>query len=297
MPSPPPARPLVIAHRGCRAQVPENTLPAFERALDLRVDGIEMDLHLSGDGQVLVSHDPRPLPGKCRLSTGPLPVEPPCWGELELSTIQDNYIADCQFELGSAERPKTLYTGRIAPLLMKNVASVFVPPTLEQVFALLAAYGQLGAEQALYLQSIRIFLEIKRAPFYDALWLGPHGERFEQCVASAIERSSFCKNVVVLSFVPRALQAIGQCNRSIRTALLTAHTPVNLLTDMQHLNAQLWCPYYQSIDRSAVEIAQAAGLQVIPWTVNDAKEMAVLTEWRVNGLVTDVPDLLQALGC
>jgi glycerophosphoryl diester phosphodiesterase len=50
-------RPLVIAHRGASGERPENTLSAFERALELHADMIETDLHLTRDGVVVIHHD------------------------------------------------------------------------------------------------------------------------------------------------------------------------------------------------------------------------------------------------
>ena len=55
---PDPARPLVIAHRGASAELPENTLPAFERAIELGADFVELDVHAARDGRLLVTHDP-----------------------------------------------------------------------------------------------------------------------------------------------------------------------------------------------------------------------------------------------
>jgi glycerophosphoryl diester phosphodiesterase len=49
---------LVIAHRGASAELPENTLPAFERAIELGADGIELDVHADADGRLVVTHDP-----------------------------------------------------------------------------------------------------------------------------------------------------------------------------------------------------------------------------------------------
>src|SRR5947209_4059272 len=50
-------RPLVFAHRGGSALAPENTIDAFAKGLSLGADGIELDVHLSGDGVVVVHHD------------------------------------------------------------------------------------------------------------------------------------------------------------------------------------------------------------------------------------------------
>ena len=60
-------RPLVIAHRGSSGERPENTFPAFERAIEQSADMIETDLHLSRDGIVMIHHD------ACLLYTSPSP--------------------------------------------------------------------------------------------------------------------------------------------------------------------------------------------------------------------------------
>jgi glycerophosphoryl diester phosphodiesterase len=51
------ARPLVIAHRGASWELPENTLPAFERAIELGADFVELDVHARFDGELVVTHD------------------------------------------------------------------------------------------------------------------------------------------------------------------------------------------------------------------------------------------------
>lgn len=51
---------LVIAHRGASAELPENTLPAFERAIELGADYVELDVHADQSGRLVVTHDPPP---------------------------------------------------------------------------------------------------------------------------------------------------------------------------------------------------------------------------------------------
>lgn len=68
--NPPAARPLLIAHRGAPRERPENTLPSFLRALELGADGIELDVHGSRDGVLVVHHDevPRAIAPSGRLA-------------------------------------------------------------------------------------------------------------------------------------------------------------------------------------------------------------------------------------
>jgi glycerophosphoryl diester phosphodiesterase len=49
---------LVIAHRGVSSELPENTLPAFERAIEVGADYVELDVHADRDGRLVVTHDP-----------------------------------------------------------------------------------------------------------------------------------------------------------------------------------------------------------------------------------------------
>lgn len=71
--------PLVIAHRGASGSAPENTLAAFKKAMDIGVDYVELDIHLSKDGEVVVIHDAT----LDRTTTGTGPVQDRTWAELQ----------------------------------------------------------------------------------------------------------------------------------------------------------------------------------------------------------------------
>ncbi len=288
MPSPRP-RPLIVGHRGARALVPENTLPSIERALDLGVQVIELDLHLSRDGQILITHDPRPLPNKCRRIAQALETAAPLYASLDLSAIQDNYIADLNPDPVLFPQQNRLFLGRFAPTIMVGAASVFSPPSLAQVLALLKAHAQASTNSVSDLGGTRLFLEVKRTPFYDPEWLGPAQEHFEQLIVETLRAWNYCAKSTVLSFTIRTLQAIRTLEPQLQTALLTAHTPLDLPIVAEKLGIHVWCPHFLSIDRAMVDSAHAAGLQVIPWTVNDCQEMNILVDWQVDGLITDDP--------
>ncbi len=109
----------VQGHRGCRALRPENSLIAFEYAMDLGVDVLEMDLALSKDGHLVISHDPRINALICLDHEGK-PVDPkqaPFIHELTLDQIK-------QYDCGSKDYPR----------FKNQVHSATKIPTLDEVF-------------------------------------------------------------------------------------------------------------------------------------------------------------------
>ncbi|MBC8123876.1 MAG: hypothetical protein H7Y22_18815 [Gemmatimonadaceae bacterium] len=279
----------VQGHRGCRGLVPENTLPAFERALDLRVDAIELDLHLSRDGHVLVTHDPYPLPSICR-SIEVLPAYPPPYGELELERIQSTYIADLNPNPRAFPRQDPGFCGLISPRLMRQAASVFSPPTLVQVFELIDHYGVVHPQAKAYTDRVRLELEIKR-PLHTTL--GPYAGQFEERVSSLVQ--AWRQTVVsVRSFSTRTLH-LFKPSTSLEKALLTQDACLDPVAQTRSAGARVWSPHYRTLTRSLVAEVRHNGLQVVPWTVNEPEEMRILLSWQVDGIITDVPDTLISL--
>jgi glycerophosphoryl diester phosphodiesterase len=276
--------------------VPENTLPSIEKALDLRVGGIEIDLHLTRDGHILVTHDPWPLPDKCRTALWSVENSPPLWSSLDLATIQSRYIADGNPDPTHYPRQTSDFVGKCSPVLMAGALSPFSPPSLAQVFALLNLYAQQSPEAAAYIRGLYVYLEVKRTPFCDPAQLGVFCEQFENLIA-AIVRSpdNPCTKVVVLSFTVSVLQRFRRLLPQAEIALLTAHCPVDLAHELAALGTHLWCPHYRALNRETVQEAHRHGILVIPWTANDSQEMRILLDWQVDGLMTDHPQQLQEL--
>ena len=282
----------VVGHRGCRGLVPENTLPSIERALDLRVDGIEIDLHLSGDGQVLVSHDPVALAEKCR-SVGGLPVGTP-WASLDLVEIQQSFVADRNPDPAAYPEQDATWVGRHAPAIMAGAASPFSPPSLAQVVALLKRYGQ-DEESAAYLRRVNLYLEIKRVPFYETAWLGTRGPFFETGIVEIVRGlDNWLGCVTVLSFDPQALKAVHRLDPWIEIALLTSEVPAALPACLAAVESRLWCPNFLCLRHETLRQAHDFGLDVLPWTVNSSHEMQILREWGIEGMITDFPNRLSA---
>jgi glycerophosphoryl diester phosphodiesterase len=256
---------LVCGHRGARAVLPENTLPAFEYAIAVGADALEMDVAVTRDEVLVVSHDPRLNPAICRSPGGPRLIR-----ELTLAELQ-------RWDCGTLRHRRF---PRQTPVPGARI------PTLDQVLSL-ARRGP-----------FQFNIEIKIFPQHPA-WTPPP-ERLVQLVCQAIQRHGLEPRVVVQSFDFRALHALARLAPAIRRAALYVGRPASLVRIAQRAGAAIVSPYHRLATRRRVARAHAAGLQVVPWTANRPRDWARLIAAQVDGIITDDPEglmhYLQARG-
>lgn len=290
----------VQGHRGARGLRPENTLPAFEVALDAGVTTLELDLHYSADDQVVVWHDPVLDPAKCRLSLD-APPDVPDPDEASESALAIRNLTVAQLSEYTCDRnpdPGRFPDQVSAPTALAGPDYRII--TLAELFSFVEAYAgsdlktdaqQTGATR------VEFNIETKRVrgeprtigDGFDGTQPGP----FERALLAAVEDAGVESRVIVQSFDHRSLRAIRLVDTEIRLAALTRDPPRNP-GDYAGWGASIWSPRASTLDSQLLEVAKAAGLLVIPWTVNDPGDMQNLIELGVDGLITDRPDLLLA---
>ncbi len=182
----------------------------------------------------------------------------------------------------------------------------FAPPLLFEMFVFAWAYARTPgaivgktAEQRQRAGRAIIDVELKRVPYRPETM----GDNFDGEVPGLLERHvvealTFLepKRVRVRSFDHRALLAIKQIDPQIPTAILIAGTaPVDPAGLTKSAGADTYCPDYQFLDERQVQACHAAGVRVIPWTVNEKADWLRLLEWGVDGITTDYPDRLARL--
>jgi glycerophosphoryl diester phosphodiesterase len=292
----PPASLDVQGHRGARGLQPENTLPAFEAALDLGVDTLELDLHFTADGQIVVWHDPVIQPDKCRLDPDRSADADPPSETLSVAGLTRRQLAAyrCDLNPDAARFPDQQPTA--TPLAGDSYQIV----TLNELFDFVAAYSEAAGktdDQRTTAAAVAFNVETKRVADrpetindgFDGTNPGP----FETTLLDLIAQRGLEDRVVVQSFDHRSLRAIRTVNTSVRLAALTGRNVP--FSDEFAEFAVIWSPDYRSLSGSSLDDAHAAGLQVIPWTVNETSDMARLIDLGVDGLITDRPDLLVEL--
>jgi glycerophosphoryl diester phosphodiesterase len=279
------------AHRGGRGLRPENTLAAFENALRLGVTTLELDIAITADGIPVISHEPALVPATARDADGRWLTAPgPLIRTLTLAELQ-------RYDVGRLD-PANPYSRPFAGQQAQDGQRI---PTLASLFALVK---RLGADE------VQFDIETKVFPNRPDDTLAP--DAFVATLLPVIREAGLTKRVMIQSFDWRTLALVQRQEPAIRTVYLTtqgrssdnvadpAWTGGLLRRDfasVAHMvkaaGGAVWAPNAANIDADAVKAAQALGLKVIPWTVNQPADLRRLLDWGVDGLITDYPDRLR----
>ena len=281
-------------HRGTRGLAPENTLAAFQRALDIGVTTLETDLAVTRDGVLAISHDPFLNPDVVRNPDGAwLAAKGPPIHALTLVELK-------RYDVGRLN-PASEYAKQF-PIQQAADGQRF--PTLVEVFALGTA------------NRVRFNIETKITPTSGDET--PDPATFARLVVEAIRRAGLTQRVTVQSFDWRTLIEVKKLAPDIATACLTIETPDNDTVQRQAATpsswhagmgpaqhggslprlvkaagCSTWSMFWGNLTPEAAAEARGLGLQVLPWTVNEPVDMARLIDWRVDGIITDYPDRLR----
>jgi glycerophosphoryl diester phosphodiesterase len=250
---------LVHGHRGARARKPENTLPAFQYAISAGVDALEMDMAVTKDGVIVISHDPVLEPPVC---SGPQPK-----AVIHTLTLKQVREWDC----GRVRNPNFSTQEPIPGTRM---------PTLDDVFAL-AKEGSFD-------------YNIETKSFPDKPEYTPAPDVFARMVLDKVRQYKLEKRIILQSFDFRTLVAMKKLAPKIRLSALTeADTrPFSLIAG--EAKADIISPHYKLVTPAKVAEAHAAHLQVVPWTVNTPEEWDKLIEAKVDAIISDDPAALIA---
>lgn len=288
-------------HRGARGLLPENTLPAFEKAIELGVSTLELDVGVTKDGVVVISHDRALNPEITRDASGAYLSAPVLVNRLSLAEIKTYDVGRIDANSAYAKRfpDQQAIDGTRMPALS----------------ALFKQVSKMGAG------SIRFNIETKISPEKPHETVSP--EVFARKVLDVVREHGMQSRVTIQSFDWRTLQIIqtmqkGQGKR-VLTSCLTAEQPwannVQPRSDkgpfwtgsvraadhsdvpsmVKAAGCDVWSPYFADITPALVNKAHSLGLKVIPWTTNSEAEMSAVIDAGADGLITDYPDRAKAL--
>ena len=293
--SPAPALDLQ-GHRGARGLAPENTLQGFALALGIGVSTLELDIAITQDGVLVISHDPALNPDITRGADGRfLDTRGPLIRELSYEQVQ-------RYDVGRL-KPGSPYARRYPQQQAIDGARI---PRLDQLFALVNKSGNTG---------VRFAIETKVTPTAPDESLAP--EAFARAVIAAIRGAGMASRSAVLSFDWRTLAVVQKEAPEIDTVYITAQQSWldNIgagkaegsawTAGIQHKDhgsvpkmikaagGRTWSSFFGDLDASKVQEAHALGLQVLAWTVNEPPQIARMLDLGVDGIVTDRPDLVR----
>lgn len=251
---------LVHGHRGARALRPENTIAAFEYAIAAGVDALEMDMAVTRDNVIVISHDPI--------------LEPPvCHGSEPRAVIHELTLAQVkQWDCGAQQNPRFPTQQAIPGTRM---------PTLDEVFAL-APRGTFD-------------YNIETKSFPDKPQYTPDPETFARMVLAKVRQYKLEKRVILQSFDFRTLRAMKQLAPEIRLSALTEADTRDFATIAREAGgADIISPNFKLVTAEKVAAAHQAGLQVVPWTANTPADWDMLISSGVDAIITDDPAALIA---
>jgi len=283
-------------HRGARGLMPENTLPAFARALSIGVSTLEFDTAITKDNIVVISHNRGLNKALTRDADGK-------WIEKSILIRNLTFQQLQRFDVGRLD-PDSRAASRFGD--QKSIDNTKIP-SLQQVFDLV---GKSGNER------VKFNIETKIHPSKPEETLIP--DKFVKTLVKVIVDNGMEERVSIQSFDWRTLQVVQTTNPKIETVYLTAQQ--RWLNNVKSVGAKasiwtagfnlddyqgnvgklikaaggnIWSPFYGDLTPALITRAHLDGLLVVPWTVNDKTAMEALIKLGVDGIISDYPDRLR----
>ena len=263
-------------HRGCRGLMPENTIPAMLKALDLGVTTLEMDIAITKDKQVIVSHDP--------------------FFNREITTKADGSYLNVKEERELKIYGMTFEETQHYDVGLKPYARF---PQQQKLAVHKPLLGDLLDSVRQYMtDNKRAFpyfnIETKTQPATDNIY-HPGPPEFVDLLMNVIKEKNLEDYVIIQSFDFRTLRYLHQNYPSIRTAMLIQGSDKRKLseqlTELGYI-PDIYSPEYGLVTRELIDKCHQQNIKVIPWTVNDPAKINELKNAGVDGIISDYPDLL-----
>lgn len=262
-------------HRGCRGLMPENTIPAMLKALDLGVTTLEMDVVITKDKKVILSHEPF---FNHEITTKPDGSFVTAGEEMYLKIYNMTYEEVKTYDVGMKPHPRF-------PQQQKMKA---VKPLLADLIDSIRAHVKATGRTFPFLN-----IETKCSPTGDSLF-HPRPPEFVDLLMSVIKEKGIQQYVIIQSFDPRSLVYLHQQYPTIKTAMLQEE--IDMLAGRDYLKQlgfvpTIYSPAYQRVTPEMIKSCHDKGMKVIPWTVNDKAKMEELKKMGADGIITDYPNL------
>jgi glycerophosphoryl diester phosphodiesterase len=261
----------VQGHRGDRGNFPENSLEAFISAIDKGVDVIELDIVVSKDKKIVISHEPFMSSQYVSLPDGTSILKEK---EKSYNLYQMTYDSIKKFDAGSKGNPGFPKQKRIKtykPLLSELIDSVENYIVKNK------------------LQRVRYNIEIKSSTNeYDISQ--PQPERFVEMVMELVKKKGVQDKINIQSFDPAILNALYKKYPAIKTAFLAGNKGLEENLSKLNFLPQIYSPYYKLVNKPLVDSVKALKMRIIPWTVNEEEDIDKMIKLKVDGIITDFPE-------
>ncbi len=267
----------IEGHRGSRGLLPENTLPSFYKAVDLGVQIIELDVVISADKKVVVSHDPF-----FNTAISSKPDGTPLAKDEHINLYQLPYSEIKKFDVGKRGNPGFPEQEPVAAY----------KPLLSEVLKKVEKYASKKG-----VKDLKYNIEIKSSQEEYGI-SQPEVEEFSELVHDEIFRYVPAERVVLQSFDFNVLKywfiriSAGEFQPAALAVLIEPgdNNDIDHNLNLLGFKPQIWSPYFKQVTKERVEKLHSMGIRVIPWTINEISDMKKVKEMGVDGLITDYPN-------
>jgi glycerophosphoryl diester phosphodiesterase len=267
----------IHGHRGARGLFPENTITSFIEAVKMGIDFLEMDLVVSKDHKIVVSHEAWMNPDFCLTPDGK-EIEKDAGKDHNLYKMNFSEIARCDCgKKTNKEFPSQKSVSEHKPLLSEVVEKVEAFVKINQF------------------PSIKYNLEIKSEIDGDGIFNPEPGE-FVRLVYDEIKKLNIQSQIILQSFDARILRELKKIDTSIPISLLVENAE-GLNANLDHLGftPDIYAPEFYLIDEHLVKMLREKNIKLITWTVNEIADMKKMIDLGVEGIITDYPNRLKSL--
>ena len=264
-------------HRGARGLAPENAIPAFLTALSFaKITTLELDVVISADGKVVVSHEPW-LNAKICLDAKGHALNEKKKEEVNLYKMDYKEIVKC--DCGSRGNPS----------FPEQKAIFAYKPLLSDVVNEVRQYVKKAGKSM-----PQFNIEIKSGPSSDGIFT-PEVNVFAEIVRKEIKKLKIQDISSIQSFDPRALRYLHKKDKELVLVYLVEKVEdVKQQIDLLGFTPAIYSPYFEKVTSATVDQCHKMGMKIVPWTVNDTEQMKKLILLGVDGIITDYPDRIPA---
>ncbi|MDA9563686.1 glycerophosphodiester phosphodiesterase family protein [Flavobacteriales bacterium] len=259
--------PSIQGHRGCRGLLPENTIEGFKHALDMGCEFIELDITITKDREVLVSHDAFPSAEYCTHPSIALASS----NEKNYNFFAMKYSEIREFDCGMKPHsrfPQQVNTSAYKPLLREMVK-----------------------ELEIYYSNFIYNIEIKSEEATDSVY-HPKPEEYVQILLKELDELDITTRCFIQSFDVRPLSIIHQIRPEIKLGYIVGYNEFDDNMEKIDFIPNAYVAHYSLVDAELVSKVHQIGMKLFVWTVNRPEEMNRILSLNIDSIITDYPDLL-----
>ncbi len=265
---------LVQGHRGCTGIYPENSIAGFLKALEFGVYALELDIVITADKQLIVSHDPYMNHLLCVNPDG---------SEITKEEEADKNI----YHMPMIEAKSYICGSKNHPSFPSQIAVKHNKPSLKELVNEVRKYcGSNNVPEPFW------SIEIKSHKKWDGIY-HPEPEEYARIIVDQIQELNL-KEFIIIGFDHRLLNSISSIDSGLQLGILNEETNLDLsalISSLTHL-PHAYYVNHKLLSKELISECEAKEVELVVWTVNDAEVLDRIISLGVKNIISDYPKMV-----